>query len=138
MHLVDPLCASFPQPEFYVSPEAARRAVLHSSQFNVIHPTSGLKLDLIVPADDAFNRSRWTRGRTVQPAPDLKVSFASPEDVIVMKLEFYRRGGSDKHLRDIVSVLRVSGDAVDRSYIASWADRLGLNEPWGEVLQRIG
>ena len=135
---VDELCAAFPSPEFYVSPESARRAVTHKSQFNVIHPASGLKLDLIVLADNAFNRSRLARARTVHPAADYTACFSSPEDVILMKLDFHRRGGSDKHLRDIASVLRVSGDQVDRAYVDSWADRLGLSETWQALLARIG
>ena len=32
---------------------------------------------------------------------DDQVSFAPPEYVIVRKLEFFREGGSEKHLRDI-------------------------------------
>jgi hypothetical protein len=33
------------------------------------------------------------------------------EDVIVKKLWFYQMGESDKHLRDIASMLKVSGGA---------------------------
>jgi hypothetical protein len=132
------LCDAFPSPEFYVSPEAAQRAVAQSSQFNVIHPASGLKLDLIIPADTPFNRSRLARARTVHPAPDYVASFASPEDVILIKLDFYRQGGSDKHLRDIAGVLKVSGDQLDRRYLDSWAQRLGLEEIWQALIERAG
>jgi len=132
------LCGAFPSPEFYVSPEAAQRAVAQSSQFNVIHPASGLKLDLIIPADTPFNRSRLARARTVHPAPDYVASFASPEDVILIKLDFYRQGGSDKHLRDIAGVLKVSGDQLDRRYLDSWAQRLGLEEIWQALIERAG
>jgi hypothetical protein len=132
------LCAAFPSPEFYVSPEAAQRAVAQKSQFNVIHPASGLKLDLIVPANTAFNRGRLARARSVRPAPDYVASFASPEDVILMKLDFHRRGGSDKHLRDIAGVLRISGEQLDREYLDSWAQRMGLEETWQGVLKRVG
>jgi hypothetical protein len=91
-----------------------------------------------VLADNAFNRSRLARARTVHPAADYTACFSSPEDVILMKLDFHRRGGSDKHLRDIASVLRVSSDQVDRAYVDSWADRLGLSETWHALLARIG
>jgi hypothetical protein len=134
---VDELCAAFPAPDFYVSPDSARRAVAHASQFNVVHPASGLKLDLIVLADTDFNRSRLARARTVHPAPDYSASFASPEDVILMKLDFYQRGGSDKHLRDIAGVLKISGDLLDREYLSSWALRLGLDGTWQTILKRI-
>ncbi len=132
------LCAGFPSPEFYVSPEAARRAITQKSQFNVIHPTSGLKLDLIVPADTAFNRSRLARARSLHPAPDYVASFSSPEDVILVKLDFHRQGGSDKHLRDIAGVLKISGETLDRAYLDSWAQRMGLEETWRALLNRVG
>lgn len=134
---VDELCAAFPSPDFYVSPEAARRAVAQKSQFNVIHPRSGLKLDLIVAADTEFNRSRLARARTVHPAPDYAASFASPEDVILMKMQFHRAGGSEKHLRDITGVLAISGDHLDRRYLDSWAQQMGLDDLWQVLLQRM-
>jgi hypothetical protein len=132
------LCAAFPSPEFYVSPESALQAVARKGQFNVIHPSSGLKLDLIVPADTAFNRSRIARARSLYPAPDYVASFSSPEDVILMKLDFHRKGGSDKHLRDIAGVLRISGEQLDRAYLDSWARDMGLDEIWQALLNRVG
>lgn len=134
---VDDLCAAFPAGEFYVSAEAARQAVERHGQFNVIHPASGLKVDLMVAAGDAFDRSRFARGRRLHLAPDSDASFASPEDVILKKLEYYRDGGSEKHLRDIAGVLRVSGEQVDRAYVAEWAKRLGLLDLWKELLTRV-
>ena len=59
--------------------------------------------------------------------------FASPEGVILKKLEYYREGGSDKHLRDIAGILRISGDQVDFAYIGDWATRLDLAEIWAKV-----
>ncbi len=62
----------FPAPEFYVSTEAARQAAASCGQFNIIHPESGLKVDVIIPADTPFNRSRlaratrWQRCSTIQ------------------------------------------------------------------------
>jgi hypothetical protein len=132
------LCRAFPAGEFYVDPESARAAIRRRGQFNVIHPTSGLKIDLIVAPRDAFDRSRFERARRVHPAPDYDAAFASPEDVIVKKMAAFREGGSDKHLRDVAGVLRVSGERLDRSYIAEWAARLGLMDVWKAVLERAG
>jgi hypothetical protein len=53
--------------------------------------------------------------------------------VIVRKLEFYREGGSEKHLRDIRSMLVVSGDQVDRKALADWIVRLGLKASWSQI-----
>lgn len=124
------LCAAFPAPEFYVSEESARRAVANSSQFNVIHPGSGLKLDLMIAEPSTFNTSRFARSRVLGAIPDAAVLFASPEDIILKKLDYYREGHSEKHLRDIAGIFRVSGSELDRDYIRDWVGRLGLEEEW--------
>jgi hypothetical protein len=67
----------------------------------------------------------------------LEFRFSSPEDVILKKLEFYREGGSEKHLRDIAGVLKVQGDKIDRRYIAGWASRLGVADIWEEIFRRL-
>lgn len=46
-------------------------------------------------------------------------------------------GGSDKHLRDIASVLRTSGAEIDKAYIATWADTLGLTDIWRAIQDRL-
>lgn len=131
-------CAAFPAPEYYLSEESVRRAVARRGQFNVIHPASGLKIDVMVPDDSAFNRSRFARRNRLHPAPDFEASFAAIEDVILKKLEYYREGSSDKHLRDIASMLKVSGAAVDREYLEEWAERLGVADLWHAVRGRVG
>jgi hypothetical protein len=52
----------------------------------------------------------------------------SPEDTVLRKLLWYRAGGgvSDRQWRDVLEVLRVSGDGLDRGYLGDWADRLGI------------
>ena len=84
------------------------------------------------------NRSRLARARSLHPAADYVAFFSSPEDVILMKLDFHRKGGSDKHLRDIAGVLRISGEQLDRAYLDSWARDMGLDEIWQALLNRVG
>ena len=133
-HQVPALCAAFPSADFYVSPEAIVEAIARHSQFNILHPTSGLKIDVMVAEDSDFKHSRFSRVKRLRIAPNREVSFASPEDVIIKKLVFYRDGGSDKHLRDIRGVLAVMDEQIDRSYIDRWVSRLGLTEEWSAVL----
>ena len=119
-----------------MSQPAAETAVRRKHQFNIIHPSSGLKIDVIVASDSPFDRSRLHAAAVCRPAPDLQVCFGSPEDVILKKLEYYREGGSDKHLRDIAGVLKVQGPRVDRQYIAEWAEKLGVLDLWQMVAER--
>ena len=134
---IEEFCRQFPQDEFYVSQGAAHDAVRRKAQFSIIHPASCLKVDVIVPAPDAFNQSRFARVRRVSVGEDLDACFASPEDAIIKKMEYYREGGSEKHLRDITGVLKACGEQIDMAYIAEWAERLGLIDVWQVIRERM-
>jgi len=135
---VDRFCVAFPAPEFYVSASAAREAVQMRGQFNVIHPASGNKIDFMIAKDDAWGRSQLSRRCALPILADRETFVAAPEDVILSKLQYYQEGGSEKHLRDIASMLRISGDEIDKSYIDHWAAQLGLAKEWQAVLDRVG
>lgn len=131
------LLAAFPAAAFYLSEEAIRESIEHQTQFNIIHPASGLKVDVMVRKDTPFDRSRFARAHALRPAESYTAAFASAEDVIVKKMEYYREGGSDKHLRDITGMLKVSGEEIDEAYIVEWADRLGLRSIWEMIQHRL-
>ena len=131
---VEAFCVEFPETEFYCSREAVLDAIKRRGQFNILHPGSGLKVDVFVPAFSAFERSRLSRGVRLPGGTHFLAWFASPEDVIIKKLEYYRQGQSDKHLRDIAGVLKVLGSRVDREYITAWAKSLNLIDEWSLVL----
>ena len=99
-HHIVRLLDAFPSDAFYLSEEAIREAILHQTQFNIIHPTSGLKVDVMVRRDTPFDRSRFARARLLRPTQSYTAAFASAEDVIIKKMEYYQEGGSEKHLRD--------------------------------------
>lgn len=63
----------------------------------------------------------------------VEVRVAPPEYVITRKLEFYREGGSPKHLRDIRSMLAISSELVDLATLEDWVRRRGLEAEWSEV-----
>jgi hypothetical protein len=131
------LANAFHTPEYYADEEMIREAVQRRDQFNIIHPSSGLKVDVIVCPDTPFNRSRFSRARRLPLSEAAEANFASPEDIILKKMEFYKQGGSEKHLRDITGILKVSGPEVDKSYIARWAAELGVQEIWAAILRRL-
>jgi len=133
---IDPFCAAFPSDEYYVSPEAVKDAVSRNGQFNILHPSTGLKIDMIVADRSDFNDSRFSRARRLHVAQNREVAFASPEDVIIKKLAFFQEGGSEKHLSDIRGVLAVMGNEIDHSYIDQWVLKLGLSREWSTVVKR--
>lgn len=133
---VDSFCDAFSGEEFYVSQNAVRAAVAKRFQFNVIHTTSGLKIDFIVLSGSEFDRSRSQRRRGLPVLADGPTWFASPEDVILKKMVYFQEGGSDKHLRDIAGVLKLQGDRLDRDYIDKWAQLLGVEAVWRSIVAK--
>jgi len=130
------LLERFPPPAFYASEEAAREAVETRGQFNVIHPESGLKIDIFVAKDTPYDRLSLQRRHQLPLVPGRSAYFARAEDVILYKMLYYREGGSEVHVRDILGMLKVSGGEIDPRYVAEWASRLGLAEIWASIVTR--
>jgi hypothetical protein len=131
------LIEEFPADEFYISDSMIREAISSHGQFNIIHPLSGLKIDVIIKENTAFDNSRFRRKKRLLPSESYEADFAAPEDVIIKKMEYYREGGSEKHLRDITGILKISNESIDIDYITEWADRLGLTDIWALIQARI-
>ncbi len=135
---VQPLCDRFPSPAYYVSPEAAFQAIRNAGQFNIIESATGDKADLMIPEIGTWQEDQLRRRQKRRILPDREVFIARPEDVILSKMIYYREGGSEKHLRDITGILKVSGDEVDRDYLNQWADKLNVSDIWQAILKRLG
>lgn len=131
------VCNAFAGEEFYVSSTAAREAVQNQGQFNLIHPASGNKVDFMVAGGSAWARAQLERSAPAPLLPDLHVWLASPEDVILGKLLYYREGGSEKHLRDITGILLTNVVALDRAYLDHHARELGVDGEWASILRRL-
>jgi hypothetical protein len=129
--------SAFQLPDYYVDLGAMLQAQEHDGQFNIIDNTTGLKVDVMSAADTPYNRSRFQRARRVELVPDKFIVFAAPEDVILMKLHYFKEGKSDKHLRDIASMFKVSGETFDLAYLERWALTLGVAEELAVVRERV-
>lgn len=126
---LDRFLAALDLDAFYVDPDTARDALRRRSMFNIIDMRSAWKVDLMIRKDRPFSREELSR-RADQDILGVMVPTASPEDTIIAKLEWAKQGASERQLRDVVGVLRVRGDSLDRDYIARWIDALGLEEQW--------
>ena len=130
-----PLSEAFPSPEFYIPPpEIIMAEVLRPQRghFNVIHAGTGFKADFYTSGRDELHAWAFERVRRLQYYGET-VSLAPPEYVIVRKLEYFREGGSEKHLRDIRSMLAVSGETLDLPELNQWIGRLGLEKEWNQA-----
>ena len=134
--VVSDVVQAFPAPSFYVSESATREAIRTNTQFNVLHPESGNKIDFMLPRSDEWGRTQLERRRHLLLLPDQMGFVASPEDVILGKLWYFAESGSEKHLRDILSMLYIQSEGIDRSFLESWVRKLGYDEIWRAILSR--
>ena len=128
------ICAAFPDPEFYVSHSTAQEAVANSSQFKVINPSSGNKIDFMVPGKKTWVLAQLARAKRLSMFTDIEVNVAAPEDVILGKLIYYRGRGSETHLCDITGILKTSAALIDPQYNSQQARELDVKDLW-ETLQ---
>lgn len=130
------------RPDFYVSADAAREAVRGERSFNAIHVATAVKVDVYVAGKDAFNAERLQLRQRVQvsaePLAELFVDTA--EHSVLRKLEWYRRGGevSERQWRDVVAILRLQVDHLDRGRLEEWGGRLGVTDLLVRALDEAG
>ena len=126
------LIGVFPPEDFYLPPVEIMLAELARADhghFNLIHHATGFKAELYPTGRDELNTLAFRGQRTVEFEGE-NVTLAPPEYVILRKLEYYREGRAEKHLRDIRAILAVSGEQLDRSVLNDWIQRRGLAIEW--------
>jgi hypothetical protein len=131
------LLASLPPKDYYVSEEAAREALLRRGQFNVVDVSTGWKLDLIVRKSRAWSEEEFRR-RVPTRLLGVAAYIATPEDVILSKLEWARAGESERQLEDAAGILAVQGPGLDRAYLERWARELEVTDLWERVNRMAG
>ena len=119
---------------FYVDAQVADDALRRRAQFNAIEMESAVKIDLILRKDRPFSVEELARRRSVELTPGCTVALATPEDTLLAKLEWARKGGgSEKQLADVAGLVEMAGASLDQAYIEKWARELGVFDLWEEV-----
>ncbi len=131
---VDAFVAAFPLDDFYCPPEDVLAIEIRRGQrghCNLIHHATGFKADIYI-AFDELHRWGLARRRTVS-VDGVAISIAPVEYVIVRKLEYFREGGSQKHLRDIRGMLAMSDESIDHVELRRLIAERGLSDAWAEA-----
>ena len=108
---------------FYIEEEDVIRAVSRHSSFNVIHLETMIKVDIFIPGSEAIDREEMRRRRP-QTIADTQLVVATPEDIVLQKLIWYRKGGEGFRptITGCIGYLKSTGRQV----------RLGLSEALGK------
>lgn len=126
-------------PEELCCPPAEVIAVEAREQrghFSIIHHETGFKADLYLSGRDPLHAGDW-HGRADAKWRARFWSSRLPKYVILRKLGYYREGGSEKHLRDIRSLLDTSPKAINIADVEQEIAARCLQEAWRQV-QKLG
>jgi hypothetical protein len=117
-------------PEFYVDADALRRAIRTHSSANLIHQATQLKVDLFVAGGTPLDARQLARRLSVDLGDGRRLYVHPPEDILLQKLHWYRRGGeiSDRQWRDISAIVRVQARRLDREYLRDGGRVLGVSD----------
>lgn len=123
----------FPLEDYYCPPEDVIKIENNRKpygHFNLIHHESGFKADIYTDTDDKLHQWAFKNRKQVELAPDLSLWLAPAEYVIIRKLEFYREGGSDKHLSDIKKMLPQVETDLNQDFLQEQLTLRGLIDIW--------
>lgn len=118
---------------FYIDEEMIINAIRKRSAFNLLHLGTMIKADVFIVKDSAYHREAIQRKRsdTLDEAQKSKKIFlAAPEDIILSKLDWFRKGGevSDRQWSDVLGVLKVQNVLLDLEYLKHWAVQLSVDD----------
>ena len=124
-----PLAAAL-QAQFLADAELLRVCLRQRIASNIVHRSTGLKLDLFPLRDRPFSREEFARAVRVEIAPGCGVRVATAEDCALTKLEWFRKGGevSERQWQDVVSILAAMGHQLDTAYLDRWALELRVTD----------
>ncbi|PQO29134.1 hypothetical protein C5Y96_15380 [Blastopirellula marina] len=114
--------------EFYADETTIRKACLDRSCFNLIHLGTGFKVDIFVNQNREFDRSAFARATkgALDECQQVCVPIASPEDIILAKLLWYREGNevSERQWNDVSMLARNNREQLDQDYLRVQAVQL--------------
>ena len=120
---------------YVVDKEMAENAVRYSTHFSIVHSNGDIKVDLWVLKNKAGERTRFERRKKISLFG--KSTFIiSAEDMILTKLEWFKRSKNTKHFDDVVSIIKVQAEKLDTVYIKGLLDNLGIKKYWQMAVKK--
>lgn len=118
---------------YYIDENMILDAVKRQASFNVIHLETMLKIDVFVATSAPYDSETFKRRRKDTLDEDQKAAefyLASPEDIILNKLLWFRSGGSvsDRQWNDVLGVVKVQKNLLDTGYLKYWASELKIGD----------
>lgn len=119
------------EAEFYVDRDMVFDAVRRCSSFNIVHLRTMFKVDFFIADRSGLIREELSRREpAVLGDPPRTLQVCSAEDIVLQKLLWFRAGNeaSERQWGDLLGVIQVRGDRLDRAYLGRWIAHLHLED----------
>lgn len=138
---VEPFVAAL-RETYYVPEERISDAVARKASFNLIHLDTILKVDVFISKDRPFDRRAFERSRpaVIEGTRGATLPVSSAEDIVLAKLEWYRRGGevSERQWTDVLGVLQAGAGDLDLQYLRRGSVELEVGDLLERALDQAG
>lgn len=124
---------NFTSSHYYFDVDAALTALQRESMFNLIDLTSGWKIDMIIRRSRAFSQEEFRRRQRIA-VQGIHLWIASPEDVVISKLEWSKLAQSRRQIEDVSAILSLREASLDIPYLEKWIEELDLKQEWASAL----
>ena len=121
------LMQRFVEPTYDADVDDALDALRRRSMFSVIDRRGIWKIDFIIRKPRPFSKKEFNRRRKIEIL-DISVYAATPEDVLLAKLEWAKLGESERQIRDAAGIIEIQGESLDHEYVARWAAALDIED----------
>ncbi len=131
------------ESSYYIDEDMILDAVERRSSFNIIHLETMLKIDVFISKNIPYDKEALKRRRKDTLDEDqINIEFylVSPEDIILNKLMWFRLGGgvSDRQWKDVLGVLKVQKNLLDKEYLQHWASELKVKDLLDKAFSQAG
>jgi hypothetical protein len=127
---------------YYIDRDMITEAIQRQASFNLIHLETTLKIDVFILKSTSYAQEAFQRRRkdVLDEEQDIELFLASPEDIILSKLDWFRMGGgvSERQWMDVMGVLKVQKGHLDMPYLHHWAEELGLTDLFAQACRDAG
>lgn len=129
--------------DYYIDSDMIAEAIQRSSSFNLIHYDTMIKLDLFLLKKHTYDETSMMRKKTDKfedDPEDEDYAFSSPEDIIINKLKWYEMGDrvSDHQWNDILDVIKIQANSLDKEYLKKWCSTFNLSEQLEKAFDESG
>lgn len=123
-------------PEFRFDPQLSFETITMTTRHVVTHRETAFKIEMFLLTTDPHDQARFARRRRVS-FEGLSAWLPTPEDVIIQKLRWAKRGSRAKDVADAAEVIRSQRHQLDLPYIREWTAKHQTTALFEELLLKI-